>query len=169
VRATLREKGFFGEVRYFEEEPGFEIAQQYPTTTMPATINSLAAETDLVKGILTYAFPSTTRSGLQTYNNVNAGRRFAICISNDDNEYAMSGLAFTRIRVLNSQQRYARLPSPVTGYSGEAPDGCLDSAWWGPARIIGYVAENSNSELFLTMYGLQLTNTVYFRWALVHF
>lgn len=187
VKAILRDKGYFGEVRIFNELELFTVSKMLPSTTtgMEALGNASNEEKELVA----YALPHTqTVEDFDEYNE----NRFAICIGNDSNEYAISGLAITRVRVHNNAHRYARLPRQLNAYYQQAPFngswietgyGCLDSCFWGPARIIGYamyegtVTNAQNQQVpgegvvfsHAVQAGAAWAEDDYKRWALVHF
>lgn len=168
VKAILRDKGYFGEVRVFDEE--YEYSQNFSdvTASMPAAADTLASEPELIRQAVSYAFPNTYRASASEYSRFKMESQFAICIGNDSSEFALSGLAVTRVRVFSKHHRYARLPRPVDGYQGESPDGSLDSAWWGKARIIGYAYDDSGRLEFSHREDMS-TATILFRWALVAF
>lgn len=168
VRAVLRDKGYFGEVRVFDEQYAYNQNFSNVIAIMPASTSALASETSLVKQVVAYSLPHTYRASVSEYSRFRMESRFAICVGNDSSEYAISGLAITRVRVWSKHHRYARLPRPVDGYTGDQPDGCLDSAWWGPARIVGYAYDDNGSVEFSHRADMS-DLTVVFRWALVHF
>ena len=178
VKGILGDKGYFGEVRTFAD---VSMSEDYYTPSMPASMSSLDNATDDEKKLLNYTFPPTIRSVTASYATYLAERAFAICIGNDSNEYALSGLAITRVRVTNGEHRRARLPIQIGHASDQQVGGCLDSAWWGPARIVGYAEPaaysgyddsaqfsffDASSDPELT--SISLSSPKFF-WALVHF
>jgi hypothetical protein len=168
-KAILSDKGFFGEVRIlgnlFINNPPINIAP-----TVPASINSAGAFS-FDEAVLLNVFSSETQ---ECGAGVDADRAFAICISNDENRYALSGLAITRVRVFNYYHRYARLPQAYSEMNASDYDnviGCLDSCFYGPAQIIGYYT-NRQLSLRFNHYSKNPPLTWpnhEFRWALVKF
>lgn len=71
----------------------------------------------------------------------------AICIEARNRLFALSGLAWCRVRALRGWHRFARRCIPQPGDGPEelaASVGCLDSCGWGPAEILGWVQEGFN-------------------------
>lgn len=69
---------------------------------------------------------------------------FAICIDPPRLRFAMSGLAWVRVRALRRWHRFARrcLVQPGdTATEKAASIGCLDSCGWGPAEIVGWATD----------------------------
>jgi hypothetical protein len=63
-------------------------------------------------------------------------------LKNGSGVWGSSGFAWTRVRVFNNAHRFARAPSPFPGQTEEQAAngvGCLDSCFYGPARILGYL------------------------------
>jgi hypothetical protein len=179
VRVTLRDQGWFGQCRfaindsYFGLSPG---AGLFPQT--PASNESLSSFSENEKRIPQYTLPYTALSGPYIelppqQRNVTSG--LFVCVGNQSNSYAMSGLAFTRIRVFNYLHRFARNPIEFPGQSqqqGTAANGCLDSSFWGLARIVGYWNGVDDAGNLIVRHssaaGLSYPNFEY-RWALIHF
>lgn len=96
-----------------------------------------------------------------------------ICTDNESYDWVISGYAVTRIRVFNYGHRYARLTRAFPGSTSQqdaAANGCLDSAFFGPAQIVAYAAVVAGNVVWntgqTTDSPLQYPNYV-FRWALV--
>ena len=206
VRVTLREKGYFGQVKVFNElvshtigGPSIDVAPgDLITPTGPAGMTTLSESTEEEKGLLNFTLPRLaplSSQGLQGSLNSDqaangasvqdASKRFAVCVGNDSNEYAISGLAITRVRVFHYAHRYARLASD-TGFVRETPlseiNGMLDSCFWGNALILGYACSlphsstSAGSELLFRHVnissnpaGQPVWPNWQVRWALVHF
>ena len=190
VKAILNDKGYFGEVRVFGDVTPSDnyILPNMPASVSPlgpTTIETLGNATDAEKKLLNYKFPANSRSeaGIgQSQDAILLQRKFAICIGNDSNDYAMSGFAITRIRVTQEKHRRARLPMVIGHSSDSQVAGCLDSAWWGPAEIIGYAEpavfsgedDNAQFSFFDSLSGASPTDDIAFDnprffWGLVHF
>jgi hypothetical protein len=96
-----------------------------------------------------------------------------ICADNRSLDWVISGYAVTRVRVFNYGHRHARLARTFPGATSQqdtAAVGCLDSAFFGPARIIAYAAISGENVVWnngqTTQSPLQYPNFV-LRWALV--
>jgi hypothetical protein len=66
---------------------------------------------------------------------------FAICVDSMRSRFALSGLAWVRVRALKSWHRFARrcLPQPSDDSTAIAASvGCLDSCGYGPAEVLGW-------------------------------
>lgn len=179
VTARFPETGYFGEVRMIQSTQlasvNFIEAQ---SPSVPATLQSAQNFSDLQKRLLNITTGSTTRTSSSYSSLADGGSRYghsplAICIFNNDNLYAISGLAITRVRVFNYYHRHARLPRPFDGQTQNDinnVEGCLDSAFYGPAKIVGYYGEINLAGRFRHI-SLQATPLVYpnhkFFWALV--
>jgi hypothetical protein len=165
VRVTLRDRGWFGQCRFAKSNTS---GRGLATTGSP-TNQTLGSLPDEQKNIINLVFPSTYVSGS---GDVQEHTGLFVCVGNDSNEYAMSGFAITRVRVMNYYHRYARSPVAFVGQTQEQADsvaGSLDSAFWGPAKIVGYCTGNSAQ----AAHDLSNTNLQYpnyeFRWALIQF
>jgi hypothetical protein len=184
VLVTLGEQGWFGQCRFAVNDFLSEISPAsglFPQ--IPASNNSLSEFSNKEKLIPQYTLPKTVVSGrygttfqssAPSPNNFEAG--LFVCVGNASNVYAMSGLAFTRIRVFNYMHRFARNPQmlPEGNQQGSVldVDGCLDSSFWGLARIVGYWDGLDGDGNFIVRHrnsaGLSYPNFEY-RWALIHF
>lgn len=170
LKATLNRKGYFGEAFYLQGVLGLSnlMSPSAPAGNSSPDNSSLAAFSEGEKKLVSVLLPPTTQNVDYGNNLFRSANRICICIGNDSLEYAISGFAITRIRVFNYKHRHARWPVPYpdeTSSDAEKRKGCLDSAFWGPAAIVGYFTDNA-----------QLTiqdNTPFpfpeheFRWALV--
>ena len=102
----------------------------------------------------------------------------AICIDPLRCRFAISGMAWVRVRRLRRWHRYARrciaLPTDDSTQLA-AVAGCLDSCGWGPAEILGYAA--SDTQPVAINYQGEITNALgqnsftagSICWALVRF
>jgi hypothetical protein len=172
VRVKLAAKGWFGQCRFAvnREAYGFSPGSGlFPQT--PASNDSLGSFSDTEKLMLNETLPVTRPSGsVPAFIPTDfASSGLFVCVGNDSNLYAMSGLAFTRVRVFNYLHRFVRNPQPFPGQTQEMSDatsGCLDSSFWGVARIVGYWSSSNTSHFNAP--GLSYPNFEY-RWALIQF
>ena len=70
--------------------------------------------------------------------------QFAICVQPSESRFVLSGFAWTRVRALRRWHRFARRCVAQPGDTEAqlaASYGCLDSAGWGPAQILGWAPE----------------------------
>jgi hypothetical protein len=173
VRVKLAAKGWFGQCRFAVNDVFFGLSPGsglFPQT--PASNDSLGSFSDTEKRMLQHTLPYTAPSASTlevspTSRTATSG--LFVCVGNESNLYAMSGLAFTRVRVFNYLHRFARNPQPVPGQTQEisnATIGCLDSSFWGVARIVGYWSSSGASHF--NGPGLSYPNFEY-RWALIQF
>ena len=143
LAARFPEKGFFGEVRV----PGQNIFPDIPniSPSVPASVATASSFSDNEKRFLSLISVPTQ----QSYAGMGRDDSpFIVCISNDDNLYAISGMAITRVRVFNYRHRYARLPQLYDGIDGlniSEAVGCMDSSFFGPAKVIGYARFDASS------------------------
>ena len=177
VRITLRDSGWFGQCRF----AAAGITGQSPgvAPTVPVTNATLGNETSIAKSFLNYTLPPTVVSRCN-YADATPSRSgtvggLLVCTGNNSNEYAMSGFAITRLRVFSFSHRYARSPFAFSGQTSEQEinvRGCLDSAFWGPATIVGYLSgEEGQPPTLGHNNGLpELTYPQFvFRWAVIYF
>lgn len=99
----------------------------------------------------------------------------AICIDNESHTWAVAGYAIARVRVFGRRHRYARMamqfPGSTTEQDTEAA-GCLDSAFYGPVKLLGYASPSDQiGTAFRFAADLQPPAWPGFllRWALVKF
>lgn len=167
VRVTLRDRGWFGQCR-------FAAASTYGeglAATGNPTMGTLGQLPDEQKNLINHILPFTYLSGS---GDIQQNSGLFVCVGNDSNEYAMSGFAITRVRVMNYNHRYARSPVPFVGQTQEQTNevaGSLDSAFWGPAKIVGYCTASFANNFFAAH--SNVNNLQYpdyeFRWALIQF
>jgi hypothetical protein len=165
VRVTLADKGWFGQVRVARTYEGY--FSEGLTPTVPVTNSSIGSFSDAEKVILNFTAPATDIAA----SGGDAQSGIFVCVGNDSNDYTISGFAFTRVRVFNYLHRYARIPVAFTGQtSQQASDvaGCLDSAFWGPAKVVGYCHTSGAPNGHKATPGLTYP-TYEFRWALIQF
>jgi hypothetical protein len=70
----------------------------------------------------------------------------AICTENRGLRYAVSGFAITRVRVFNYSHRFAKFATRFIGDTTQQFNdarGCLDSAFYGSVKIVGYAFTNN--------------------------
>jgi hypothetical protein len=86
-------------------------------------------------------------------------------------EFAFAGLAWTRVRVFAQSHRYARLPGRWNDTTQQRTDaeGCLDSAFYGPARILGYLVDSGPTPVITTSIDFISTPDFVVLWALIKF
>jgi hypothetical protein len=92
------------------------------------------------RGLLGYESPEWT-SAVIALTAAPSEPVLAICTDNDSHTWAVAGYAITRVRVFNRLHRYARMAMELPGSTSEenqAAAGCLDSAFYGPAKVLGY-------------------------------
>jgi hypothetical protein len=169
VRVKLGTKGWFGQCRFaIASGGGTGLATQgFPTNA------SIGDFSDAEKSLLRMTLPYTSMSG---GDDPQLWAGLFVCVGNDSHEYAMAGFAITRIRVFNYEHRYARSPVPFYGQTNAQSSevqGSLDSAFWGPAKIVGYCGGDlggfsANIRLFHGGPALVYPNYE-FRWALIQF
>lgn len=171
LAARFPEKGFFGEVRIVGE--GFSSPPNM-SPAVPASTSTASSFSDNEKRFLSLISVPTQQS------TAGAGRDeapFIVCISNDDNLYAVSGMAITRVRVFNYRHRYARLPQLFDGQTSQQlaeASGCMDSSFFGPAKVIGYARFDDSSFVDLQFRHYNRTPQLVWpnyelRWALISF
>ena len=186
VKATLKKPGYFGEVVVFDENVSHAGVSETIGATGPATLQSLGNGTEKEKAVVRFSFPDVSTATPDTSEASLLERGllspFAICIGNDSTDYAVSGFAITRVRVHYEEHRYARLPRDFGGYFDENANsgsflanatGCLDSCYWGPARIVGYALWDEPAKAVVFSHSLpgelEWGSGQTLRWALVHF
>jgi hypothetical protein len=167
VRVTLRDKGWFGQCRFAKASTS---GRGLATTGSP-TNQTLGSLPDEQKNLINLFFPATYLSGS---GDIQEHTGLFVCVGNDSNQYAMSGFAITRVRVMNYDHRYARSPVAFVGQTQEQANevaGSLDSAFWGPAKIVGYCTAAFINNFFAAhdnVNNLQYPSYE-FRWALIQF
>lgn len=174
VKAIFPEKGYFGEVRLIGES---SFAAQNLSPSVPASVSTAGSFSGPEAEFLNWKSVPTVACVPQAYDSPNArpDAAIAVCISNDDTLYAIAGMAFVRVRVFNYRHRYARPPQIFDGQTPQQTNdatGCLDSAFYGPAKIIGYArARDALDVQFCHSDRVPpLTWPTYeFRWALISF
>jgi hypothetical protein len=94
----------------------------------------------------------------------------AICIDPTKRRFAVAGMAWTRVRLLRPWHRHARrcMPQPGDG-AGElaASVGVLDSCGWGPAEIVGFMANGAPGNLTTSQNAFVGGSAGAIYWALV--
>lgn len=94
----------------------------------------------------------------------------AICIDPTKRRFAVAGMAWTRVRLLRPWHRHARrcMPQPGDG-AGElaASIGVLDSCGWGPAEIVGFMANGVPGNLTTSQNAFVGGSAGAIYWALV--
>jgi len=94
----------------------------------------------------------------------------SFCVNVDnENTFVVSGVAIALVRVFNELHRCARLPRQHPNVDNQG-SGYLDSAFYGPAKVLGYWVEDGQSQRF----ALKTTNALVYpanqlRWALIQF
>jgi hypothetical protein len=76
--------------------------------------------------LATYPEPASQETGPERVHSP-----FAVCLADDSNRFAISGLAIVRMQVSNYRHRFARVP--ISG-------AVLESCFFGPAAVLGYAA-----------------------------
>jgi hypothetical protein len=99
---------------------------------------------------------------------------FAICLDPLRSRYAISGMAWVRVRQLRSWHRFARrcIALPTDGSTQlAAVRGCLDSCGWGPAEILGFAPVGFDPSAGQVLVSGRNNSFVsgQIRWALVRF
>lgn len=166
---TTSERAVFGQVWTF----GDDIAQEFPEDTpVEAT---LPAEdpwepSDAEKRLLTYWAPAGTPVLADPFRETTTVP-FAICVDPRRMEFVFAGLAWARVRVFAASHQFARLPGRINDTTQESSDarGCLDSAFFGPARIVGYLVDGPHPpRIMRTIPPIESPDFVCY-WALVKF
>ncbi|NBV47195.1 MAG: hypothetical protein EBR86_16560 [Planctomycetia bacterium] len=67
-----------------------------------------------------------------------------ICVDPGRRVYAVSGLAWARVRMWTGRHRFARFPYRQSSWQTEP--GWAESSYWGPLRILGFVATDSSGQ-----------------------
>jgi len=165
VKAIFADAGIFGQVCIPSES---SLPPNLTTPSVPFNTSSLETFSDAEKKMLNFKILRTTPSGV----NSSQSAPLFVCLGNGSKTYAVSGLAIVRVRVFNYGHGCARLPVAFSGHTNAQRaevSGCLDSAFWGPARICGYFI----NEGYIVSAGritTQLSFPTYeFRWAVVSF
>jgi hypothetical protein len=172
VIGTLPDKGWFGQVRTFSSVAS---SNAHFVPVMPPSINSLGDAGPEEQRLIAFTLTPTRTDVATSAVSYDLESRFAVCVGNDSNDYAISGMAITRVRCTNISHRRARLPSQINHSTDADIEGSLDSAWWGPAQVVGYaepqivngVAEGVKFS-FPTNSMASFTNPVIY-WALIAF
>jgi hypothetical protein len=127
--------------------------------------------TDAEKQLFRFAVPSGLPALANRLSEDGHTQPFAVCVDPARMEFTFSGFAWTRVRVLARSHNYARLPGLSSDSYEEETDarGCLDSAFFGPARIIGYLVDDG--EVPRISRGIGQIDSPGFRylWALIKF
>ncbi|NBW14851.1 MAG: hypothetical protein EBR82_43310 [Caulobacteraceae bacterium] len=136
LRTSIGQRGWFGQVMAITSVNSQSLL---PSPSLPAAMTSLsqmsAREKQLPVVSLLY--------GASVFTAGDAEAAIAICCGNNEDVWTVSGFAVTRVRVLNYNHRYASAGRVNTGRSEDDNFfGCLSSAFWGPAKIIGYFASS---------------------------
>lgn len=173
VRVRLADRGWFGQARFsFIDQFSLNFSTTgYATPTMPASNSALASFSDGEKALFGFRLPTTVTTKIRAYPFGDSSELretgLFVCVGNDSNEFAMSGFAITRVRVFHYSHRYARCPIAFPGITSTQTDeaeGCLDSAFWGPAKVVGYWDGGGFSHAFNSLTWPAYEN----RWALIH-
>jgi len=171
VRIQLQFIGYFGQVIAIGAGVN-QTATLLPSPTFPANIGSLSNFSAKEKQLPTVSWLRSGPSGVREDSPI------AICNTNNDDSWVVSGFAITRVRVFNHNHRYASFQLVNTGRTEDGNQfGSLTSAFWGPVRLIGYYSSQlpdepaapgaANDNLsFLAQNTLTYPNSEY-RWALV--
>jgi hypothetical protein len=182
VRVALPSQGYFGQAGRLNRQA---VANQYVTPGSPPVGSSVwqytQDEQKMRPLVERQVLPITVTSALYVPD-VAFGNSPAeplgepeplICADNESFHWVASGYAVTRVRVFNYGHRHARLARTFPGATSQqdtAAVGCLDSAFFGPARIIAYAAISGENVVWnngqTTQSPLQYPNFV-LRWALV--
>jgi hypothetical protein len=170
VRVRLAERGWFGQVR--TPASTYQPTGLMASPSVPVSNSTLSTLSDNEKKLFPRTWFPTAVAGVSQSISLGIKQDVFVCVGNDDNEYTMAGYAITRIRVFNYLHRCARLPQEFPGQTqpqAAAVSGCLDSAFFGPATVVGYFQQNVNGTY---AYGhdeeVRLTYPNYeFRWALI--
>jgi len=161
VFEILSEAGSYGG----EENPGDELV--VPQVPIPEVWEPQEIESNLFRYTTPQGIPA---SASRTGRNM---APFAICVAPDRMEFAFAGFAWTRVRMFAASHQYARLPGRFEDTEEQATEvgGCLDSCFFGPARIIGYLANDADRPHIIYIQDLSFIDfpSYQFAWALVKF
>jgi hypothetical protein len=180
MRITLPQKGFFGQVR---RPIGISQINQLMPVSTQSSLSTIWNYSDNEKLLPVFGEVISGQFGSGVFwvdDIVDALNNFdgsiAICVDNDSREYAVGGMAITRVRVFNYLHRCARFATQIPdGNSFQNQNaiarGSLDSSFHGPVKIMGFASVNNAGQV---QFGLpdipELTWPNYvFRWALVRF
>lgn len=152
IKCKLSRSGYYGEVATLalNEVP---LDQAAGEPTMPADKDSMADFSAAEKLVVRPILPEI--QAVSTAENPFAPQftPLFICAGNDVNDWVVSGFAVTRVRVFSYRHRYARMPGkiidgndPDETYESDSYEGFLDSGFWGPVYVVGYLVEPSVSE-----------------------
>jgi hypothetical protein len=156
VRVPLAGKGFYGQVATFGSN-ALDRSVFLPQLNAPYSTTSFSSFTTEEKNIVQATLPS-----FKFAPHPDGNSRFAICCTNDDNLWTISGFAITRIKVYNYRHRFAYLDSDDPGV--------LTSAFWGPATIVGFAASSGTEFRDASIPSTPLTwPNSETRWAMVMF
>ena len=148
-----------------EENPSGELA--VPEVPIPEVWEPQEIESNL--------FRYTAPPGLPVTASL-TGRNmapFAICVAPDRMEFVFAGFAWTRVRMFAASHQYARLPGRFEDTDEQKTEvrGCLDSCFFGPARIVGYLSNDTARPHIIYIQDLSFIDfpSYQFAWALVKF
>ena len=150
--------------------------------TLPATEAGEPATTPLLTGMTFSTVEKRlwgeyrTRVSAMAADTYNASPDdpFAVCLDPLRSRYAISGMAWVRVRQLRPWHRFARrciaLPTDGSTQLG-AVRGCLDSCGWGPAEILGFAPVDFDPSAGPQLVSGRVSSFVsgQIRWALVRF
>lgn len=161
VFELLAEAGSYGG----EENPGDELV--VPQVPIPEAWQPQEIESNLFRYTTPQGIPASASSRSRNM------APFAICVAPDRMEFAFAGFAWTRVRMFAASHQYARLPGRFEDTEQQKTEvrGCLDSCFFGPARIIGYLANDADRPHIIYIQDLSFIDfpSYQFAWALVKF
>lgn len=161
VKVRLPSVGNFGEVRVLDNAVDLVFPGSSSSFIEPSA--SLSEFTEAEQKIVSFLNVDTVlTSYLGPFPPDRPNGKLFICVGNNDNIYAVSGFAVTRVRMWNIRHRYARPPVASGGTSGT-----LDSAFWGPAEIAGYFKDDGTPGVGNATGDQVVFDEPVYRWALV--
>lgn len=140
-------KGYFGQVAYHPSTAGTgTLATPGSPPAAPSTRWNYSADEQAMRAIaerqvFSFGVTSTIISGSGGGYASGGDPPLLICTDNDSHNWVVSGYAVCRVRVFSREHRHARMARTFPGSTSEqnaAAAGCLDSAFYGPARILAY-------------------------------
>jgi len=112
-------------------------------------------------------FPADPASSVDTPE-----QPIAVCIDPTKRRFAVAGMAWTRVRLHRPWHRFARrcMPQPGDGAPELAASiGVLDSCGWGPAEIVGFIADGAPGNLTTHQQAFAGGSAGAIYWALIKF
>jgi len=147
LRCTMGRAGSFGEVAMLlgtgATWSGAAIVA--PSSQIATGAVGISLNSDENKLLKQQGIPVYTVEG----NTYGYPAPFVVCAGNKTNDWVCGGFAVARVRVLNFNHRYARLPWSIPGGSAPVNDvrGAFDSCFYGPAEIAGFAITNSDGQV----------------------